>query len=109
MQKKNEKEKRRSKERCLFVAFGIVSLAQQIIYGNVVKICQSDQDICGNITLPQFIIAIDLLGTVEKFGNLPLLQVTIFPQIPNPLVHSITSGLGYHTAFCCIDKYRKMR
>jgi len=93
----------------LFEPLGIVGHAQKVIYGDIVKAGEPDQHVRRDIPLSQFIIAVDLLGTVQKFGKLALLQVPVFPEIPYPTVHNITSHIGYHTAFCCIDKYCKMR
>jgi hypothetical protein len=93
----------------LFVLFGVVCQAQDVVSGNLIEAGQAYQYIGGDIPLSQLVVTIYLLGTVQKFREMLLLQVPILPQIPNPLVHGITSGIGYHTAFCCIDKYRKMR
>lgn len=93
----------------LLIPLRVGSESKEIIHGNAVKVSQFDQNVGGNIPLSQLVVAVDLLGAVQIFGQLPLLQVPILPQIPYPLIHTITPDLGYHTAYCCIDKYCKMR
>lgn len=74
----------------LSIPLRIFGLTQQIVNGNVVKIGEFDQYIRGNVPLAHLIVAVDPLGTVEIFRQLPLLQVVIFPQITDSLVHKIT-------------------
>ena len=93
----------------LFVLLWVIGQAQDIVRRDMVELRQADQDICGDVSLTQFVVAVDLLGAVQVFRQVLLIQVPVLSQIPYPLVHGITSTIGYHTAFCCIDKYCILR
>lgn len=84
-------------------------MSQQIINRNVVEIGKPNQNIRGDVTLSQLVVAVNLLGTVQEIRKLTLLQIVILPQVPNPLVHGITPVVEYHTAICFIDNYRKLQ
>ena len=92
----------------LFVALGIIRQTEDVVHGYLIEIGQAYENISGNVPLAQLVVAVDLMGAVELFGQMTLLQILVLPQIADSLVHGITSWVGYHTAFCCIDKYRKM-
>ena len=72
------------------IALGVIGQTQEIINGYTVKVGKLDQDICGNIPLTQFIVAVNLLGAIKNLCHLALFQVSIFPQISNSLIHNIT-------------------
>ena len=93
----------------LFVLLWVIGQAQDIVCGDLVESGEPDQNIRRDVSLTQFVVAVDLLGTIQHFSQMLLLQIPVFSQIADPLVHGITSTIGYHTAFCCIDKYNKMR
>ena len=93
----------------LFVLFWVIGQAEEIVRGHLIETGQPDQHIRGNIPLAQLVVAVDLLGAIQDLCQMLLLQIPVLPEVPYSLVHGITSGIGYHTAFCCIDKYRKMR
>lgn len=57
----------------LLITLGIGGLVQKVIDGYMVKICQPDQNIRGNIPLTQFVVAVNLLGAIQKLCQLPLL------------------------------------
>lgn len=84
-------------------------MTEEVIDRYVIEIREFDKDISGDVPLAQFIITVDLLGTVKIICYLTLFQIFVFPQIPDPAIHDTTPLIGYHTAFCCIDKYRRMR
>lgn len=56
----------------LFIPFRVLSLAQQIVDGYVIEVSKSNQDIGGDVTLPQFVVAIGPLGTIQIFRKLSL-------------------------------------
>ena len=56
-----------------FVSPGVVGKAKDIVGGHVVISGEFDQYLCRNIPLTQFVVAVDLLGTTQKIGYLPLL------------------------------------
>ena len=45
----------------LFVRLGIVGHAEDVIHGDLVKLCELDEYRGGNIPLAQLIVAVDLL------------------------------------------------
>lgn len=76
--------------RCLFVSFGVVGQTEDVVHRYLVKIGQADEHIRGDVPLAQLVVAVDALGTIQNFCKLSLLQISIFSQITNPLVHSTT-------------------
>ena len=44
----------------------------------MVKSGQSDQDVGGDVPLPELVVAVNLLGAVQIIGDFPLLQIFIF-------------------------------
>ena len=94
----------------IFVSISfLIYSAKEIIRSCFVEISKFEQNSGGNIVFTGFIFGITGLGHSQHLGNLLLGQIMIFPQIADSTVHRITSPQDYHTAFCCIDKYRKMR
>lgn len=93
----------------LLISLWVVGQPKEVVYRNMIKIGQPDKNIRGNIPLAELVVAVNLLRTVEIFGELALLQIVVLTKVPYPMVHEITSAIGYHTAFCCIDNYRKMQ
>lgn len=59
----------------LVISFGIRRETENIVYGDIVELRQANQYLCRNISLPQFIVAVDPLGAVENVGNFSLLQI----------------------------------
>ena len=74
----------------LFVLLWIVGQAEDVIRGYLIKPGQLNQYIRGNIPLTKFVVAVDSLGAIQNLSKLPLLQILVFSQIANPLVHTIT-------------------
>ena len=79
--------------RCLFIPFWVVRQAENIVHRHLIEIRQPNENIRGDIPLSQLVVAVYLLRTVQIFGELPLLQIPVLPQIPYALVHAITSGI----------------
>lgn len=61
------------KNGALPVTFWIFGLTEEIVDGDIVEVCQLDQDLSGNVPLAKFIVAVGPLGTVQIFGQLALL------------------------------------
>lgn len=56
----------------LLISEGILGLSKEIINGHIIKICETDQHIRGNIPLTQLIVAVGTLRTIEIFSKLSL-------------------------------------
>ena len=60
---------------------------QKIIDGNLMKFCKGNQNGAWNIQNTAFITGISGLRKIEHFCHLFLGQISIFPKIPNSLIH----------------------
>ena len=70
----------------------------------MIKLRQPNENIGGDIPLTELIVAVDTLRTIQILRNFALLQVMIFSEIANSLIHQITLITGYHSAICSIDR-----
>ena len=93
----------------LLISLWVVGQPQKVVHRNMIKIGQPDKNVRGNIPLTQLVVAVNLLGAVQIVCQLPLPQVIVLAKVTDSLIHIITPAIGYHTANCCIDNYRKMR
>ena len=66
----------------------IVADTQNIVNRNVIKDRKLDENVRGDIALPQFIVAVNLLRAVKDLGYFPLRQIAILAQISDPSVHT---------------------
>lgn len=57
--------------RDLVIALLSVGQAKDIVGGRIVEVGELDQNICWNIEIATFIIAVDPLGAVEYFAHTP--------------------------------------
>lgn len=74
----------------LLFCSGVITDAKNIVNRYIVQGRKFDKNISRDISLPQFIIAIYLLRTIQFAGNLFLRQVMIFAQIANSTKDIIT-------------------
>ena len=51
------------------------------------KLGKTNQNLCRNVPLTQFIVAVCLLRTVQRLGHVPLGKVRILSQIPQPWIY----------------------
>ena len=64
----------------------VIGAPQQVISGCAVIIGQLNQHLCGYVYVAAFVVAVYALGTVQDFCKLTLIQVGIFPQVPNSII-----------------------
>ena len=72
-----------------------VTQAQNIVCRRTIEFGQADQHIRWNIPLTQFIVAVDLLRTVQNFCHLLLRHIRIFAQIPDSPVQAQSPPFYY--------------
>ena len=65
-----------------FYLFRVIGYSENIINGNMIKCGKLYKNIRRDIPLSKLIVAVDLLRTVQKIGQLPLLHIPILTQIP---------------------------
>lgn len=63
----------------LFILLWVIGQAQDIVRRDMVELRQADQHICGDVPLAKLVVAVDLLGAVQVFCQMLLLQVPILP------------------------------
>ena len=59
-----------------------IGAAEKIIHADVVVVRQIVQDAHGDVQPPQLVVGIRCLVDLEHFGQILLLQVPVFPQVP---------------------------
>lgn len=124
--KKMQKEKRKCKKKsqnsalCIYLvlfklfSFRVIADAQNIINGHLMKCRKLYENACGDISLPQLIITINLLRAVECLCHILLRQIFVFSQISYSFIHHMPSPHFflkklYQTSICSIDFYCKMQ
>ena len=70
----------------LFQPFRIVADTENIIHRHPVKIRKPDQYFRRNVSLPEFVVAVNLLRAMQRFRQFPLRQIPILTQITYPLI-----------------------
>ena len=66
----------------------VIADTQNIVNRDVIKCRKLDENVRGDIALPQFIVAVNLLRAVKDLGYFPLRQIAILAQISDPSVHT---------------------
>ena len=81
----------------LFGRIGLfyVGSVQKVVYAHMVKIRQRAENLRGNVPPAVFVVGVAGLGAVEKLCQRFLLQVMIFPQIPDSPVHLLTPFVAF--------------
>lgn len=57
----------------------VIGAPQQIVYTNVIEVCQLDQPFCGQLNNSVFMLRVGVLGYVEDTGKIALTKIVIFP------------------------------
>ena len=84
------------------VTIGVVGFAQEVVDADLIEAGKFDENGGGNVVFARFVFGIARLGHHQHFRHLRLIQVPIFPQIPNPRIHT-DQPLSYPLLF-----YRKI-
>ena len=87
----------------LFVSPGIIGQPENVVYGHIVEIGETDENIRGNVPLTQLVVAVCALRAIEIVCHFPLLQVSVFPKVAEPLIHRNHPCILYHSPVCAID------
>lgn len=59
-----------------------IGTAEEIIHADFIVVCQTVEDAHGDVQPAQLVVGICGLMDLEHFGQILLLQVPVFPQVP---------------------------
>lgn len=80
-------------DRWLWICFGVVGAAKNVVGRYAVVVCQCQQVLQRQILVAPLVAGIDGLANAQQGGHIRLLQVSVLSQIPQPSkIHNATSA-----------------
>ena len=71
-----------------FIHISFVCAPEDIVNGNIVKICELYEDLGRNVYVASFVVAVNTLAAIEYLSDLDLSHISFLTQVPDPFVHN---------------------